>query len=287
MRRPGEVLSRGQLLEAAWDIGFESRSNIVDVYVRYLREKIDRPFGRIDRDGARRRLPPPQGRQDDRAAPDPRAPDAAVRARDGDCPRRDGLLHRRAGREHASRRRSTRDCAARRSRRHARRARARRRRPRLAPTAVWSVRSCRRTARVRSSTPARPTARSSALSSLARCPQGHRGWRSGSIARAATATGGCSRRPDRAQGRPAAAGDRDARWSSARRDARPPGARVSDWRHSPLLVAILAGYGVAASALRPVEAMRRRAAAIDGVDRRAAATRSRRPATSSPAWRRR
>jgi len=45
MRRPGAVLSRGQLLEGAWDIAFESRSNVVDVYVRYLREKIDRPFG--------------------------------------------------------------------------------------------------------------------------------------------------------------------------------------------------------------------------------------------------
>jgi two-component system OmpR family response regulator len=45
MRRPGQVLSRYQLLERAWDIGYESRSNIVDVYVRYLREKIDRPFG--------------------------------------------------------------------------------------------------------------------------------------------------------------------------------------------------------------------------------------------------
>ena len=46
MRRPGEVLSRVQLLDAAWDIAFESHSNVVDVYVRYLREKIDRPFGR-------------------------------------------------------------------------------------------------------------------------------------------------------------------------------------------------------------------------------------------------
>jgi two-component system OmpR family response regulator len=44
MRRPGAVLTRGQLLEGAWDIAFESRSNVVDVYVRYLREKIDRPF---------------------------------------------------------------------------------------------------------------------------------------------------------------------------------------------------------------------------------------------------
>jgi two-component system OmpR family response regulator len=46
MRRPGHALSRAQLLDGAWDIAFESRSNIVDVYVRYLREKIDRPFGR-------------------------------------------------------------------------------------------------------------------------------------------------------------------------------------------------------------------------------------------------
>ena len=46
MRRPGEVLSRFQLLEHAWDYEYENRSNVVDVYVRYLREKIDRPFGR-------------------------------------------------------------------------------------------------------------------------------------------------------------------------------------------------------------------------------------------------
>jgi two-component system, OmpR family, response regulator len=45
MRRPGQVLSRYQLLEHAWDIAYESKSNVVDVYVRYLREKIDRPFG--------------------------------------------------------------------------------------------------------------------------------------------------------------------------------------------------------------------------------------------------
>ena len=46
MRRPGRVLSRFDLLEHAWDIDYERRSNVVDVYVRYLREKIDRPFGR-------------------------------------------------------------------------------------------------------------------------------------------------------------------------------------------------------------------------------------------------
>jgi two-component system OmpR family response regulator len=45
MRRPGEVLDRLQLLEHAWDYDYENRSNVVDVYVRYLREKVDRPFG--------------------------------------------------------------------------------------------------------------------------------------------------------------------------------------------------------------------------------------------------
>jgi two-component system OmpR family response regulator len=45
MRRPGEVLSRYRLLEHAWDYEYENRSNVVDVYVRYLREKLDRPFG--------------------------------------------------------------------------------------------------------------------------------------------------------------------------------------------------------------------------------------------------
>ena len=45
MRRPGQVLTQLQLLEAAWDLGYEQRSNVVEVYVRYLREKVDRPFG--------------------------------------------------------------------------------------------------------------------------------------------------------------------------------------------------------------------------------------------------
>ncbi len=44
LRRPGQVLDRYQLLEHAWDYEYENRSNVVDVYVRYLRRKIDRPF---------------------------------------------------------------------------------------------------------------------------------------------------------------------------------------------------------------------------------------------------
>ena len=45
MRRPGEVLSRFQLLEHAWDYDYENRSNVVDSYIRLLRRKVDRPFG--------------------------------------------------------------------------------------------------------------------------------------------------------------------------------------------------------------------------------------------------
>jgi len=54
MTRPGEVLSRAQLLEGAWDMAYERRSNIVDVYVGYLREKIDKPFGRHSLETLRR-----------------------------------------------------------------------------------------------------------------------------------------------------------------------------------------------------------------------------------------
>jgi two-component system, OmpR family, response regulator len=44
MRHAGYVLSRSQLLEQAWEYDFEHRSNVVEVYVRYLRRKIDLPF---------------------------------------------------------------------------------------------------------------------------------------------------------------------------------------------------------------------------------------------------
>jgi two-component system OmpR family response regulator len=54
MSRPGQTLSRLQLLEGAWDMAFESRSNIVDVYVGYLRQKIDKPYGRNSLETVRR-----------------------------------------------------------------------------------------------------------------------------------------------------------------------------------------------------------------------------------------
>ena len=89
MRRPGQVLTQLQLLEAAWDLGYEQRSNVVEVYVRYLREKIDRPFGvQLDRDGARRRLPAAQGRRGVSRLPIRAAADRRVRGRDGARARR-------------------------------------------------------------------------------------------------------------------------------------------------------------------------------------------------------
>ncbi len=48
MRHPDEVLTRTRIIEHVWDFAYEGGSNVVDVYVRYLREKIDRPFGRAD-----------------------------------------------------------------------------------------------------------------------------------------------------------------------------------------------------------------------------------------------
>jgi two-component system OmpR family response regulator len=44
MRHRGEVLSRTRLIEHVWDFAYEGDSNVVDVYIRYLREKVDRPF---------------------------------------------------------------------------------------------------------------------------------------------------------------------------------------------------------------------------------------------------
>jgi two-component system, OmpR family, response regulator len=45
MRRPGTVLTRELLVEHCWDFAYESRSNVVDVHIRALRDKVDRPFG--------------------------------------------------------------------------------------------------------------------------------------------------------------------------------------------------------------------------------------------------
>ena len=46
LRRPGEVVSKREILAHVWDYDFEGDPNIVEVYVRHLRNKLDRPFGR-------------------------------------------------------------------------------------------------------------------------------------------------------------------------------------------------------------------------------------------------
>jgi two-component system OmpR family response regulator len=48
LRHPGVVLTRSQILEAAWDFAYDGGSNVVDQYLAYLRRKIDTPFGRHD-----------------------------------------------------------------------------------------------------------------------------------------------------------------------------------------------------------------------------------------------
>jgi two-component system OmpR family response regulator len=45
MRHPNEILSRTRILEHVWDYNYDGVSNVVDVYVKYLRAKIDVPFG--------------------------------------------------------------------------------------------------------------------------------------------------------------------------------------------------------------------------------------------------
>jgi two-component system OmpR family response regulator len=46
MRRAGEVVSKSEIIDNVWDFDFKGDDNIVEVYIRYLRRKIDVPFGR-------------------------------------------------------------------------------------------------------------------------------------------------------------------------------------------------------------------------------------------------
>ena len=48
LRHPGRVLTRSQIIEAIWDFAYDGGSNVVDQYVKYLRRKVDVPFGRHD-----------------------------------------------------------------------------------------------------------------------------------------------------------------------------------------------------------------------------------------------
>jgi two-component system OmpR family response regulator len=64
MRHPNEVLSRTAIINHVWDFAYGGTSNVVDQYVRYLRDKLDRPFGRSDLEtvrGAGYRLKPSVG----------------------------------------------------------------------------------------------------------------------------------------------------------------------------------------------------------------------------------
>ena len=47
MTRGDVVVSRTEILDHVWDFAYDGTSNVVDVYVRYLRNKIDRPFSRV------------------------------------------------------------------------------------------------------------------------------------------------------------------------------------------------------------------------------------------------
>jgi two-component system OmpR family response regulator len=46
MRRRGEVVSKRAIIEDVWDMNFDADPNLVEVYVSYLRKKIDQPYGR-------------------------------------------------------------------------------------------------------------------------------------------------------------------------------------------------------------------------------------------------
>jgi two-component system OmpR family response regulator len=70
MHHPGEVLTRTWILDHVWDFAYDGISNVVDVYVRYLRDAIDRPFGRDSIEtlrgvGYRLRAAEPPGRSPD------------------------------------------------------------------------------------------------------------------------------------------------------------------------------------------------------------------------------
>ena len=52
LEHAGEVISRARIVEAVWDHDYETFSNVVDVYIRYLRAKIDEPFPRRSRQDA-------------------------------------------------------------------------------------------------------------------------------------------------------------------------------------------------------------------------------------------
>ena len=253
MRNPGVVLSRDQLLDGAWDLAFERRSNVIDVYVRYLRGKI----------GQRRRSRPCAasatgcGQRRERT-PDPRPADACLRVAMS-CVigamavlvylRVGGALLtsvdqtlQRAGARVARPTHTTSTDSSIPTRRAGGRS------PSCSSSSGTRLRS---TAGYTAAARPAPT-RSASARGRALLPDGRR-------CRDSSGDGACSR----------------FRCPAGRRDRRRAVARPSATTHStasarelliagPLavLLASLAGYGLAAAALRPVEAMRRRAAVV-------------------------
>jgi two-component system OmpR family response regulator len=53
LRRKGQVVSKREILEHVWDYNFDGDPNIVEVYIRHLRNKLDRPFGKSSIETAR------------------------------------------------------------------------------------------------------------------------------------------------------------------------------------------------------------------------------------------
>ena len=46
MRNPDTVKSKAEILQSVWDMNYEGDDNVVEVYISYLRRKVDQPFGR-------------------------------------------------------------------------------------------------------------------------------------------------------------------------------------------------------------------------------------------------
>ncbi len=46
IRHQGRVISKGEIAEKVWDISFDTNTNMIEVYINYLRNKIDRPFNK-------------------------------------------------------------------------------------------------------------------------------------------------------------------------------------------------------------------------------------------------
>ena len=253
MRRPGQALSRLQFIESAWDIGYESRSNLVDVYVRYLRKKIDRPFGRHALETVRASATGCARTGDDAPADPVRLTLAFTLVMAVVLAAMSFFVYARVGSTllasiDQSLRGQTVDVS-----------RLDRGRLDLDSAAAEAIAQVRPSAGAHRS---RPTRRAYPVCSGARPWRGVAGGERS--VRAAAGPEGALARAGRADHRPRPHGGARCRElvRGPRRDARPSARRAADRRAAGALLAAVAGYGLAAAALRPVEAMRARAEAI-------------------------